>query len=301
MRLTAALKLLASMLLVCTALPLMTLCHDTHTLELESVETVLKHFVGKTGQCIEANCSKEMSTCLLNTQCRDAILCSGLKCQNKKNQDACNLLCELTYGYNSTKYRKLLQCTVDHGCMPTSPPDGTCLAKDSDAIKNLTSMSQMKGKWWILRGLNCGQNGWPAAFDYFPCQRDDFVYENGHWVDHIAYCGGSNNTCSTKMIYTVADVALSSSGVMSHNYTDPPLRPQVEQWRVLSWPHRDWMLYIYCGRTPVGVYAGGSVVNRSEHPPNGTIPEYVEREFRTTANHFGFDYDTMCVSDVSNC
>ena len=39
-------------------------------------------------------------------------------------------------------------------------------------------------------------------------------------------------------------------------YTDPPLKPQTEEWRVLSWPHPDWMLYIYCGSTPTGPYAG---------------------------------------------
>ena len=42
----------------------------------------------------------------------------------------------------------------------------------------------------------------------------------------------------------------------THRYTDPPLKPQTEEWRVLSWPHPDWMLYIYCGSTPTGPYAG---------------------------------------------
>ncbi len=266
-----------------------------------TVERTLDHFIGGTGSCVEANCSKDITPCLFDGQCRDALFCS-LKCETKKDQrDACDLLCELTYGYNCTKYRTLMQCMSDHGCLPPSPPDGTCLANDTDVIKNLTTMTQLKGKWWILRGLNCGQSGWPGGFDYFPCQRDDFVFENGKWVDHIAYCGGTNNSCSTEMIFTVADVSLSKPGVMSHNYTDPPLRPQLEQWRVLSWPHPDWMLYIYCGKTPVGVYAGGSVVNRSETPPNGTIPEYVEMEFKTTAHRFGFEYDTMCISDVTKC
>ena len=44
--------------------------------------------------------------------------------------------------------------------------------------------------------------------------------------------------------------------VPTHRYTDPPLKPQTEEWRVLSWPHPDWMLYIYCGSTPTGPYAG---------------------------------------------
>ena len=59
-----------------------------------------------------------------------------------------------------------------------TPPDGKCLAQDTDTVKNLTNLAQVKGKWWILRGLNCGQLGWPAGFDYFPCQQDHFVFQN---------------------------------------------------------------------------------------------------------------------------
>ena len=94
------------------------------------------------------------------------------------------------------------------------------------------------------------------------------------------------------MIFTVANVSLSKPGVMLHIYTDPPLKPQVEEWRVLSWPHPDWMLYIYCGSTPTGPYAGGSVVSRSMKPTLDAIPAYVETEFRNTARQFGFNYDT---------
>ena len=252
------------------------------------------------GSCILVNCSLPSVTCFLDRQCRQATLCNA-KCQGKKDEEACNLLCELTYGYNSTKYRNLMQCMSDHGCLPVSPSDGICLANDSYTIKNLTDMAQIKGKWWILRGLNCGQKGWPAGFDYFPCQRDEFVMEHSRWIDHIAYCGGSNNTCATPMVFTVANVSLTSPGVMTHWYTDPPLKPQIEKWRVLSWPHPDWMLYIYCGSTPTGPYAGGSVVNRSVKPPTGIIPEYVEVEFQTIAHQFGFDYNAMCVSNVTNC
>ncbi len=246
------------------------------------------------------NCSKPLLDCVLDAQCREAAICNT-KCANKTDNEACNLLCELTYGYNSTLYRSFMQCLSDHVCLPKSPSDGKCLAGDSDGIKNLTDLSQVKGKWWILRGLNCGQKGWPAGFDFFPCQRDEFVLENNQWVDHIAYCGGKNNTCSTPLIYTIANVTIQKPGVMTHYYTDPPLRPQNEKWTVLSWPHPDWMLYIYCGYTPTGPYAGGSVVTRLDKPRMDEIPAYVEAQFKSTAQRFGFDYDTMCLSNVTMC
>ena len=281
-------------LLLCTSLPIVARAH------LSNEELVLREF-GGSGTCILANCSKPAITCLLDTLCREAVICN-YKCQGKTDEEACNLLCELTFGYNSTKYRNLMQCMSDHGCFPKAPPDGTCLANDTETIRNFTDMAQAKGKWWILRGLNCGQKDWPGGFDYFPCQRDEFVMEGGRWIDHIAYCGGANNTCSTSMVFTVANVSLTKPGVMTHWYTDPPLKPQVEEWRVLSWPHPDWMLYIYCGYTPTGPYAGGSVVSRSDKPSSiNAIPKYVEVEFRATAQRFGFDYDAMCVSNVANC
>ncbi len=36
----------------------------------------------------------------------------------------------------------------------------------------------------ILKGLNCGQDSvWKGGFDYYPCQRDEFAFENGEWID----------------------------------------------------------------------------------------------------------------------
>jgi hypothetical protein len=213
------------------------------------------------------------------------------------------LLCELTYGYNSTEYKTNMQCIVDHGCIPKAQEsDGICLATDQETVQNLTSMEQVAGRWWILKGLNCGQEGWPAGFDFFPCQYDDFVPgENGNLgVDHIGYCGGKNNTCTTPMLRTVANWNVTKPGVLSHVYTDPPLKPQDEEWRVLSFPHPDWMLYIYCGSTPMGPYAGGSIVSRtSQHISE--IPKWVEDIFRKTATRFNFDIDSMCISDTSKC
>jgi len=245
--------------------------------------------------------------CVLEGACRETALCNA-RCAGKPNELACDLLCELNTGYSSTRYRNILKCMNEHDCLPFEPgSDGVCLSSTpSEAGLALTSMDQMEGKWWIFRGMNCGQEGWPAGFDAFPCQRDEFVRQsNGDWVDNIAYCGGNvsdSQDCKTPIVNTEATVYISSPGVMTHNYTDPPLTPQNEEWRVLSWPDQgDWMLYIYCGYTPTGAYAGGSVVSRSEARMNSQIPIEYEEEFRGVAKQYGFDYDEMCLSDLTNC
>ena len=94
------------------------------------------------GSCLVANCSKTVLECLADGQCLKASMCNA-GCSKKANVEGCDLLCELTYGYNSSKYRELLQCMSEHGCLPVSPPDGVCLANDTDTVKNLTDMAQV--------------------------------------------------------------------------------------------------------------------------------------------------------------
>ena len=152
---------------------------------------------GGPGSCIALNCSRTALACFTNSQCREAFSCLE-DCQKKGAGNSCDFYCEVNYAYNSTVYANLMQCMSDHGCFPKEPEDGTCLAKDSDAVKNLTDVAQIKGKWWTLRGLNCGQRGWPGALDTAPCQSDEISMVDGHWADRFSFCGGSNGTCDTK-------------------------------------------------------------------------------------------------------
>ncbi len=95
---------------------------------------------------------------------------------------------------------------------------------------------------------------------------------------------------------------------MTHIYKDAPLLPQNEDWIVLSWPHPDWMLYVYCklvlltkgGYTPAGEYGGASIVSRSSSRID-EIPPEVEMEFRSVMLEHEFSFEEMCVSDVSDC
>jgi len=252
-------------------------------------------------KCLATHCAGACGKCFTNKKCIQAVFCNA-KCQGQPEEDGCDLLCELTYGYNNTAYTNVLKCATSNNCLPVNKNDGKCLAKDSDTVRNITTMQQVAGKWWILSGLNCGQDEtWPGGFDYFPCQRDDFVlFDDDYWLDYIAYCGGKNDSCSTPIVKTVANATISAPGVMRHDYLDAPLLPQLEFWRVLSYPHPDWMLYIYCGTTPINEYAGGSVVSRASRTL-ADIPKWIEDIFVKKANEFGFDYYKMCVSNDTSC
>ena len=140
------------LLTACAALPFLSLCLVPSS---SMMPVVVRGQVGGSGTCVLVNCSIPALECMLDSQCRKASFCNA-ECTGKKNVEACNLLCELTYGYNSTKYRALLQCMSDHGCLPVNPPDGVCLANDSDTIKNLTDMAQVKDKAICFQAPNPG-------------------------------------------------------------------------------------------------------------------------------------------------
>ena len=253
-------------LLVCVSLPTVALSHPN------GVDQVLRH-IGGSGSRILAKCSKPTLTCLLDSQCREAVLCN-VKCQGKTDEEACNLLCELTYGYNSTKYRNLMQCMSDHGCLPKSPPDGTCLANDTDAINNFTDMAQAKGKWWILRGLNCGQPGRPAGFDYFPCQRDEFVFENS-WS--ILY---------SQLVFRKQTISA------CHRQLYTPLIIAGHRWKVLEHYLPVMAGFIMRARafTPTSFYARGSQV----------MSKYIRERFRFRFRHPRTKSSVLSPTDKTN-
>merc|ERR1719217_1588254 len=232
----------------------------------------------------------------------------------------------MTSGQGSAEFLNLLTCMNSNSCIDHYPQDGLCLAKDSDAVQNLTSLSQIKGDWWVVKGVNCGQTHkgsdkldptpklsgtYPGAYDRYPCQHERIVKSTGHdypnptaeWVNNITYCGGENGGIKeykTNIIDTVANISLTSPGVIHHLYTDAPLLPQDEYWRVVSWPHPDWMLVIWCGNTPLLPYNGGIVLSRASRSLHG-IPKYVDTAFRAKAAEHSIVYDQMCPRHNEGC
>ena len=131
--------MVSRMLLLTATLGLIHLLMPAATINLEPF---LRRNVENPGPCVIANCSKALVGCMVDSQCRQATICNA-KCLNKENAEGCNLICEVTYGHNSTKYCSLLQCMSDHKCLPLSPPDGTCLVNETAAVKNLTDVAQV--------------------------------------------------------------------------------------------------------------------------------------------------------------
>merc|ERR1712168_803617 len=84
--------------------------------------------------------------------------------------------CVMTLGIDNIPFLHLLQCMAEHGCLPELPPDGECLAGPEDTVQEITDISIVEGGWWVVRGVNCGQDEvWTGAYDWYPCQHERYL------------------------------------------------------------------------------------------------------------------------------
>ena len=71
----------------------------------------------------------------------------------------------MTHGYENPQFIDLIKCFVDQKCLDDSPRDGICKGSDEEAVQTITSLDQVAGDWWVVRGLNCGKGDYPGGYD----------------------------------------------------------------------------------------------------------------------------------------
>jgi len=221
-------------------------------------------------------------------------------CEGRPDQAQCQFECEMTLGINNEVFIRLLQCMAEHGCLPDLPPDGDCLAGPDDTVQEITDISMVEGDWWVVRGVNCGQdNHWSGGYDWYPCQHERYLRLGDGWINNTTYCGGTDSVCTTGQIVTVPHATMPSPGLIRLEYDDEPLLPQVERWHIVSHPEPDFMFVMWCGQNPALDYNGAFVLSRGR-TQEGMLGE-TEAQFREVAMQHGVEYDEMCLSDNTQC
>jgi len=253
---------------------------------------------------LAAYCPLKALSCVTEMKCLTTIGCiNSCMLDNYHKWDqvaACAYICEMTHGYENEKFHDLIHCMLDNGALEQYPQDGPCKGEDTDAVTNVQTMDDIKGDWWVLWGVNCGEAPYPGGYDWYPCQHERFIQQdNGQWINNVTYCGGRHDKCDTNIIVTIANVSMAVPGVVHHDYVDAPLAPQSEDWRLVSFPHPDYAFMMWCGRLPVLDYAGGIVISR--HRTAKDLPEQVLAEFQGVAQKFGIDWTKMCPSNNDHC
>ena len=56
----------------------------------------------------------------------------------------CAYICEVTSGYLNPEFESIMLCMIENKCMGSYPQDGRCIAKESDGVKSITSMEQVR-------------------------------------------------------------------------------------------------------------------------------------------------------------
>jgi len=249
--------------------------------------------------CLALHCAIQTGTCYLDSDCKKVLECLQ-GCVGRPDESPCQFECETTLGNGNQKFESLLQCMADNSCFPEVPPDGKCLAEDDQTVQTLTDLKQVEGEWWVTRGISCGQEGWRGGFDRYPCQHARYFRTETGWVNNITCSTKPEYTLDTEIIATYTLASLPKPGIIQLDYTnDVPLLPQVENWKIVSFPSEDYMMVFWCGTNPALDYNGGFVVSRSRTEEG--MPAEVEAELRRVATSFGVDYDAMCIPDNTLC
>lgn len=263
--------------------------------------------------CGMTKCPLQMLFCVLEPACRETLSCNS-ECGSagvRSQQQACHLACQLDQGNKSEIYGSLVQCFADNGCLPILPEgtDGQCpvTSENIHKVYVLESLDEIEGTWLEIRGLNCGVPGsnWEGGYDALPCASDSWVYNAQQWWYHTSFCAPSEHSICYEegVVHLIGEPRLSDQepGLLEVAYANPPLQPQHERWYILSRPDPDWIMYTYCGSTPVGEYAGVNIMTRVPEPSNAAMPSEVEAAFRQAAREFNFPYEDMCITDQSQC
>ena len=104
----------------------------------------------------------------------------------------------------------------------------------SDTTSEITSLDQIQGDWWILKGQNCGQDEiWNGGYDAYPCQLESFVETDAGWVRNTTYCFGEDNACTSQTINIAPEAILESPPAPVHPGVGLP--PQRQCIQLNSW------------------------------------------------------------------
>jgi len=253
------------------------------------------------GLCVTLNCGVQSTSCFLDSECAKVLTCMT-GCFGQPDEAACQFICQWELGQTNEKYLKLLTCMGENGCL-TMQPDGVCLGSASDTTSEITSLDQIQGDWWILKGQNCGQNElWNGGYDAYPCQLESYVQlgdNTGEWVRNTTYCFGQDDTCTSATINIAPTAIIEAPGVVRTTYDNPLYMQMEERWFIVERIEEDWMFYVWCSENLAAADAGAVVLGRARSIKD--IPKSVEDRMRELATQFNLDYDAMCTNDNTNC
>ena len=152
-----------------------------------------------------------------------------------------------------------MSCAIRKGCTPKEK-EGFCeMPKDVSGLA-ATSLSDLEGRWTVVRGLN-------RAYDCWNCQRMTFEQQSDRLSDYTydfepVPPQNSSIACQTNVVSDEAGVI---PGRYAVSYDAFGIGGE-DQWFIVSQRDERALIY-YCGETPYDRYTGAVIMARNPDQP----------------------------------
>merc|ERR1711884_910444 len=118
------------------------------------------------------------------------------------------------YWNGALPIQPLLQCQVDNHCAQSPVPTvgGKCIGTDGDADQSLTTIDDLAGDWWVVKGKNCGDSGF--GFDSVPCMKQSAFRGRSDGKSTWTY-GANKSKFSPEYITLLNEYKMDAPGVLT--------------------------------------------------------------------------------------
>jgi len=245
--------------------------------------------------CKLQHCSREMAACLVDPTCLASFTCPSTCADigDKFVSGLCGYECGET-AMLSSKYVDMMTCWGTHRCTESRVNlGGACAASSTwEGSQDITSLEQVSGFWWVVRGWNCEASGLTFA----TCQ---------HWKinqthNHISFALRGRDELVYKSLYQLN--SLPYKGVLRGTYDATngafPNLPQLEDYHIIDYDD-EHLLIIACHGWPEWNSNTAIVLSRSGD--NDKIPPEVLERFNAAIKDHGYGSEDTCIFDNSQC
>lgn len=214
--------------------------------------------------CLATQCTKSFGACAFEINCILGLRCTAdCKFTDPDENQRCLIGC--IESNPSSRYDPLVSCMLERECMVKSPPR-FCAKPQNKAQIAPTTLADLQGDWFVIRGLSRAYDCWPGQKMSFYNLKEsisnyDYEYQVGKQKSQFH--------CSVK------DLPDPSPGRFVVNYKVHGMEGS-DDWYVLSQPNPDYALIYYCGTTAIDQYRGAIVMSKK---PDLELPQSVLQAF----------------------
>lgn len=280
-------------LIILSSLVLATLCSSNLSLlkKLSGVPNPVN--VG----CMLTYCVAEVSGCMLDGPCREAVACAK-KCWSEWDNDTtsekyhvqnCSNTC--AFSYRDKAYLGFMECVGDHKCMSFPPIPSQCRAPDNISILKKLATKDLQGSWWVVGGRH-------PVYDCYPCQHLFFDQVNATtWKYQPRYYVylANNSLALINEPYFIPNTTAGSP--VSFVYHDAGLYHNETWWLIDGADDGSYVLLYYCGNTLEWYYDGALVLSREQTLPDSSLAA-IATAYKVAT---GLDYSKFCKTQTKNC